>query len=106
MKNANNNNSERMTTSEYNQVRGLKRYTVGMSRADGERAMQEWWYRQAPCAVKLCRAKTPGWVCLIVEADAEAQADNLAIYWLAWVQSYFPEAKMDVRDIEKTNIKN
>lgn len=89
-----------MTWEEFESARGMKRYTFGMPRQTAERAMNEWWYRQCPCSVRLCRAKTPGWVCIIVEADAER--DSTAIYWLSWMMSYFPEAKVEIKDVRGT----
>ena len=72
------------------------RFTLGLKAADAGRAMDEWLHRAAPCDMHVRKAKTQGWVCFIVEAVPEKEADGL--YWLSWCVKHY-DCKVDIKEL-------
>lgn len=50
-----------------------QRITLGMKTKEASKAMDEWLYRQAPCDMRVRRAKTKGMVAVTIETDPKGQ---------------------------------
>lgn len=74
-----------------------QRITLGMSMKYAGRAMDEWLYRQAPCDMRVRRAKTKGMVAVTIESDPKT--DGAGAIWASWCVQHLQGVKVDIKDI-------
>lgn len=75
-----------------------QRITLGMKTKEASKAMDEWLYRQAPCDMRVRRAKTEGMVAVTIETDPKDK-DGAGFIWASWCVQNLDGVKVDIKDI-------
>lgn len=72
--------------------------TLGLTKEECEKALEEWNYRDAPIDLRVCKAKTKGMRCIICDIYPERNTQGL--YWVSWCIRYLNDVKVDVKEIK------
>ena len=74
-----------------------QRVTLGVDADMCRRIMEEWFYRQAPVAMTVRKAKTPGLYAVVMDVDAAKEARGL--HFAAWCIDMDKNIKIDIKEL-------